>query len=94
MHVVKHWQVIFELCQTHGTGNNNNSVISQENTEHFMYFQLFLFPREPGYTLQRKHAAWIGGSLMSSFETYHKTLKISRQEWEENHEEILSLKCI
>jgi actin len=50
--------------------------------------------REPGYTLQRKHAAWIGGSLMSSFETYHKTLKISRQEWEENHEEILSLKCI
>lgn len=36
--------------------------------------------REPGYTLQRKYAPWIGASLAASFETYHKCLKISGQE--------------
>lgn len=50
--------------------------------------------REPGYTLQRKYAPWIGASLVASFETYHKCLKISRQEWEESHDEIVYLKGI
>eukprot|EP01039_Chlorochromonas_danica_P002140 gene2140-2334_t len=50
--------------------------------------------REPGYTLQRKHAAWIGGSLLGSFETYHTNLKITRQEWEENPDVVLSIKSI
>jgi len=49
--------------------------------------------REKGYTTQRKFAPWIGGSLMSSFETYHKTLKITRQEWEEHPDMILRSKC-
>jgi len=30
---------------------------------------------------------------MSSFETYHKTLKITRQEWEEHPDMILRSKC-
>lgn len=50
--------------------------------------------REPGYTLQRKHAAWIGGSLLASFETYHNSLKITRQEWEENPDVVLSVKSM
>lgn len=50
--------------------------------------------REPGYTSQRKFAPWIGGSLLSSFETYHKTLKITRQEWEENPDVFLTIKNI
>lgn len=50
--------------------------------------------REAGYTLQRKYAPWIGASLAASFETYHKCLKISRQEWEESHDEIVYLKGI
>lgn len=47
---------------------------------------------ERGYTLQRKHAAWIGGSLIGSFDTYHKNLKISRQEWEENPDAVVNIK--
>lgn len=50
--------------------------------------------REKGYSSQRKHAAWIGASLLSSFDTYHKTIKITRQEWEESPDTILSAKCI
>lgn len=38
--------------------------------------------KESGYTYQRKHAAWIGGSIMSSLESF-RDLKITRQEWEE-----------
>jgi actin len=49
--------------------------------------------REKGYSTQRKYAPWIGGSLMGSFQTYHKTLKITRQEWEENPDMVLSTKC-
>eukprot|EP01038_Epipyxis_sp_PR26KG_P007604 gene7604-10354_t len=45
--------------------------------------------REKGYSGQRMHAAWIGGSLMGSFDTYHKNLKITRQEWEENRDLML-----
>lgn len=48
--------------------------------------------REAGYTLQRQNASWIGGSLLGSFDTYHKTLKITRQEWDENAESILNIK--
>ena len=44
--------------------------------------------------MQRKFAPWIGASLMGSFETYHKTLKITRQEWEENPHIVLNTKCI
>ena len=50
--------------------------------------------REKGYAMQRKFAPWIGASLMGSFETYHKTLKITRQEWEENPDIVLNTKCI
>lgn len=37
---------------------------------------------ERGYTMQRKHAAWVGGSILSSLELYPK-LSISRQEYDE-----------
>lgn len=49
--------------------------------------------RERGYAQQRKHAAWIGGSLMGSFDTYHRNLKITRQEWEENPNLLLNTRC-
>eukprot|EP00607_Mallomonas_marina_P005020 CAMPEP_0182425952 /NCGR_PEP_ID=MMETSP1167-20130531/12437_1 /TAXON_ID=2988 /ORGANISM="Mallomonas Sp, Strain CCMP3275" /LENGTH=380 /DNA_ID=CAMNT_0024607055 /DNA_START=166 /DNA_END=1308 /DNA_ORIENTATION=+ len=49
--------------------------------------------REPGYTIQRKIAPWIGGSIISSLSTY-KQLKITRQEWEESKEACIQTKCI
>ena len=49
---------------------------------------------ERGYTSQRKHAAWTGGSIFSSFGTYHKHLKITKQEWEENPDAMLSIKSL
>lgn len=55
---------------------------------------IFTRYREKGYTLQRKFAPWIGGSLMGSFDTYHKSLKITRQEWEENPDMVLNTKNI
>jgi actin-related protein len=50
--------------------------------------------RESGYTQQRKFAPWIGGSILGSFETYHKSLKITKQEWEENADVVLSTKGV
>ena len=49
--------------------------------------------RESGYTHQRKFASWVGGSIMSSLESF-KDLKITRQEWEEGSgENALLTKC-
>lgn len=49
--------------------------------------------RESGYTYQRKYASWIGGSIMSSLESF-KDLRITRQEWEEGSgENALLTKC-
>ena len=49
--------------------------------------------RESGYTHQCKYASWIGGSIMSSLESF-KDLKITRQEWEEGSgENALLTKC-
>ena len=48
--------------------------------------------REAGYTKQSKYAAWIGGSIFGSMETY-KDIKISRQEWEENADSVIETKC-
>ena len=48
---------------------------------------------ERGYTYQRKFASWIGGSIMTSLESF-KDLKITRQEWEEGlGENALLTKC-
>eukprot|EP01042_Synura_sphagnicola_P000665 gene665-737_t len=49
--------------------------------------------REPGYTTQRKIAAWIGGSIVASLSTY-KQFKITRQEWEENAESCIQTKSL
>ena len=49
--------------------------------------------KERGYTVQRKYGAWVGGSILSSLELYHK-LKITRQEWEECGENCLFLKYL
>ena len=72
----------------------------QNTCKNVRYFKICLFfviifsNREKGHSMQRKFAPWIGGSLMGSFETYHKTLKITRQEWEENPDVVLNTKCI
>lgn len=50
--------------------------------------------REPGYTHQRKVAAWIGGSIIGSASTY-RDLKLTRQEWDEKGSDFACLhaKC-
>ena len=48
--------------------------------------------REPGFTHQRKVAAWIGGSIIGSMETY-KDIKLTKQEWEEGKEAAVHAKC-
>jgi len=80
---------LYESFQQHIIGKH--SFRSCSIVVVIMYFVLY---REPGYTSQRKFAPWIGGSLLSSFDTYHKTLKITRQEWEENPEVFLTIKNI
>jgi actin len=51
------------------------------------------FYKESGYTNQRKHAAWQGGSIFSSFESF-KQLRVTRQEFEEGAEASLLAKCL
>ncbi|KAF4323642.1 hypothetical protein BBO99_00002191 [Phytophthora kernoviae] len=48
--------------------------------------------RERGYNSQRKIAAWVGGSMFASLDTFHD-IHITKQEWEEYHEAILDRKC-
>ena len=48
---------------------------------------------ESGYKVQRKYAAWIGGSIIASLPTY-KHLRVKRSEWEENRNAVLCQKCI
>ena len=47
--------------------------------------------REVGYSNQSKYASWIGGSIIGSSSAY-KDLKITRQEWEENGQNIIETK--
>jgi actin, other eukaryote len=49
--------------------------------------------REAGFTTQRRYAAWIGGSIISSLNSY-KHLRITRTEWEESSDNILQTKNI
>lgn len=44
-------------------------------------------PEERGYTSQRKHAAWIGGSMLASLETFDQ-IKVTKQEWEDQEDVI------
>ena len=44
--------------------------------------------RERGYSTQRKFAPWIGGSLLASFESYHRAIKITRQEYDEHKDAV------
>jgi actin-related protein len=46
---------------------------------------------ESGYTSQRRHAAWIGGSILASLTAFNH-LKITRAEWEENAEAVTRAK--
>ena len=70
--------------QTHSIGMVLFLAVEYDHDQHFH--------RESGYTNQRKYAPWIGGSLLGSFDTYHKSMKITRQEWEENGEVVLDIK--
>jgi len=47
---------------------------------------------ESGYTHQRKFAAWTGGSIFASLESF-KQLLVTRQEWEESADAALLTKC-
>lgn len=49
--------------------------------------------REAGYTSQRKIAAWIGGSIVASLDTF-KQIKITRQEWEEDPDACVRAKYV
>jgi len=44
-------------------------------------------PAERGYTTQRKHAAWVGGSLFASLETFEQ-IKVTKREWEDDEEAV------
>jgi len=72
------------LLAAKGLNENNGdpSVVVMPSTAH----------RESGYTQQRKHAAWIGGSMFASFESF-KQLRVTKQEWEESAEAALLTKC-
>ena len=48
--------------------------------------------RESGYTQQRKYAAWTGGSIFASFDSF-KQLRVTKQDWEESAEAALFTKC-
>eukprot|EP00605_Chrysophyceae_sp_TOSAG23-4_P002830 GSChrysophyteH1.ASY1.ANO1.3115.1 assembled CDS len=48
--------------------------------------------RESGYTQQRQFAAWVGGSIFASFDSF-KQLRVTKQEWEESMEAALLTKC-
>jgi actin-related protein len=41
---------------------------------------------ESGYTHQRRIAAWIGGSIVSSIQDTYREIKITKQEWDEEKE--------
>ncbi|CAM9450908.1 unnamed protein product [Ectocarpus fasciculatus] len=43
---------------------------------------------EPGYNAQRKHAPWIGGSMLASLSPF-KQLQVTRQEYEDSGESII-----
>jgi len=40
---------------------------------------------ESGYNAQRRHAAWIGGSMFASLPTF-QLVRVTKQEWEDNGE--------
>ncbi|CAN0383619.1 unnamed protein product, partial [Laminaria digitata] len=43
---------------------------------------------EPGYNAQRKHAPWIGGSMLASLSPF-KQLQVTRQEYEDGGESVI-----
>ena len=47
---------------------------------------------ERGYNSQRKHAPWIGGSMLASLSTFDE-LRISKQEYEDMGDSVLHRKC-
>jgi hypothetical protein len=47
---------------------------------------------ERGYNSQRKHGAWIGGSMFASLSTF-KCVRITKQEWDDIDESIVHRKC-
>jgi actin-related protein 4 len=58
--------------------------------------QLFPAPRirliAPGNTIERKYAAWIGGSILASLGSFHQ-LWISKKEYEEHGPSIVEKRC-
>ena len=54
---------------------------------------LYCVYSESGYTFQRRTAAWIGGSILSSIHDTYKEIKITKQEWDENAENCVLTKC-
>jgi actin-related protein len=46
----------------------------------------------PGSSSERKHAAWLGGSILSSLGSFHQ-MWVSRKEWEELGYSVIDKKC-
>ncbi len=73
-------------------GNASESETAMGVTEAPIRVMPSSFYKESGYTNQRKHAAWQGGSIFASFDTF-KQLRVTRQEFEEGAESSLLAKC-
>ncbi|KAG6820436.1 hypothetical protein H0H93_000432 [Arthromyces matolae] len=46
----------------------------------------------PGNPIERKHGAWLGGSILASLGTFHQ-LWISKEEWQEHGKSIVGQRC-
>lgn len=68
---------------------HNTKLPGNHSSKHTKGSEIRVLPstvfRESGYTSQRKIAAWIGGSIVSSLDTFRQ-IKITRQEYEESQE--------
>lgn len=70
------WEVntrIAQHCDSRGVARYEGRVLPSSSN------------REPGYTHQRKVAAWIGGSIIGSMDTY-RDMKLTKQEFDEGKE--------
>ncbi|KAK4241554.1 ARP4-like protein [Achaetomium macrosporum] len=70
--------------------NGFNDRLNQELTA--MYPGLRIKIHAAGFTSERRHGAWIGGSILASLGTFHQ-MWISRHEYDENGPGIVEKRC-
>lgn len=61
---------------------------------HLARLQVVPHPTKPerGYNTQRGHAAWVGGSIFASLDTFDQ-VAVTKAEWDEVGESIVHRKC-